>query len=112
LQPENHPAEAPNPAYPSAKRKPRESLEVVNHPVCVKNCRISGKILLMKEKVTHDRQEETPEAKARWFQSLTVEERGDLLNLYTDLILEVNPRLMEQKSAQPVAGRIRLVSKT
>ena len=29
--------------------------------------------------ISHDRQEETPEAKARWFQSLSMSERMDLL---------------------------------
>jgi hypothetical protein len=61
--------------------------------------------------ITHDRQAETIEAKARWFQSLSIEERAELLNSYTDLILEVNPQIAEQKRAQPVEGRIRIVSK-
>jgi len=61
--------------------------------------------------VTHNRQAETIEAKTRWFQSLSLEERAELLNAFTDLILEVNPKIAEQKSAQPIAGRIRVVSK-
>ena len=65
----------------------------------------------MKNPITHTRQEETPEAKARWFQSLTIEERVELLNSYTDLILENNPKIVDQKSAQPVKGRIRIISK-
>jgi hypothetical protein len=65
----------------------------------------------MNKKITHNRQEETLEAKARWFQSLPIEDRADLLNAYTDLILEVNPKIMERKRAQPVKGRIRVVSK-
>ena len=32
-------------------------------------------------KISHDRGEETPEAKARWFQSLPLEERMRLLAL-------------------------------
>jgi len=65
----------------------------------------------MYKAISHDRQEETPQAKARWFQSLTVKERADLLCQYTDMILEVNPKIVERKNAQPVAGRIRIVSK-
>jgi len=61
--------------------------------------------------ISHDRREETPEAKARWFQSLSIEERQDLLCYYTDLILEINPRVAEKKNAQPVAGRIRVLRK-
>jgi hypothetical protein len=59
--------------------------------------------------VTHDRGEETMEAKAKWFQSLTLAERMDMLCAFTDLALSVNPTLQEQKHAQPVAGRIQVL---
>jgi hypothetical protein len=59
--------------------------------------------------VFHDRVFETPEAKARWFQSLSLEERMEYFCAITDLILENNPRLAERKHAEPVAGRIRVV---
>ena len=62
--------------------------------------------------VTHLREAETPEAKARWFQSLSVKERAELLNAFVEMILEINPKIAEQKRAKPVAGRIRIVSKT
>ena len=64
----------------------------------------------MHEAISHDRQEETPEAKARWFQSLPLAERMELLCLFTDLILTINPKIVEQKDAQPVAGRVLIVS--
>lgn len=60
--------------------------------------------------ISHDRREESPEAKARWFQSLSMSERMDLLCELTDLALSVNPALQERSHAQPVAGRIRVVS--
>jgi len=60
--------------------------------------------------VGHDRQEETIEAKVRWFQGLSFAERMDLLCWFTDLILTANPRIMEQKNAQPIAGRIRVLT--
>lgn len=60
--------------------------------------------------VSHDRQEETIEAKARWFQSLSLAERMDVLCFFTDLILANNPQVVEKKDAQPVAGRIRVVT--
>ena len=60
--------------------------------------------------VGHDWQEETIEAKARWFQSLSLTERMDLLCWFTDLILSANPRIVEQKDAQPVTGRIRVLT--
>jgi hypothetical protein len=65
----------------------------------------------MKKQVTHDRQEEAIEAKARWFQSLSIKERAELLNSYTDMILEINPKIVEQKGAQSAKGRICIVSK-
>jgi hypothetical protein len=64
----------------------------------------------MKGSVTHSRDEETPEAKARWFQSLSMSERMDLLCEFTDLALSVNPALQERKLAQPVPGRIQVIS--
>jgi hypothetical protein len=60
--------------------------------------------------VTHDRGEETMEAKARWFQSLTLADRMETLCAFTDLALSVNPTLQEHKHAQPVAGRIQVLS--
>jgi hypothetical protein len=62
--------------------------------------------------ISHDRAEETPEAKARWFQSLSLEERAEIFCSITDLILDINPRIVEQKRAQPVEGRIRVLTET
>lgn len=42
------------------------------------------------------------EAKARWFQSLTLVERMEILCAFTDLALEINPRLADMKDAQPI----------
>jgi hypothetical protein len=64
----------------------------------------------MIRKVSHDRKEETPEAKAQWFQSLTMAERMDLLCEFTDLALSVNPRLVERKNAQQTGQRIQFLS--
>ena len=50
------------------------------------------------------------EAKVRWFQSLTLADRMDMLCAFTDLALSVNPTLQERKHAQPVAGRIQVLS--
>ena len=50
------------------------------------------------------------EAKARWFQSLSMEERMDALCAFTDLALTLNPRLPDLKDAQQTQGRIRLLS--
>ncbi len=60
--------------------------------------------------VSHRREEEEPEAKARWFQSLSITERMELLCSFTDLILAVNPNIADQKDAQQTTERIRIVS--
>lgn len=60
--------------------------------------------------VSHDYQEETMEAKARWFQALTLAERMELLCLFTDLILTANPDIVEQKDAEPLTGSVRVLT--
>ena len=67
---------------------------------------------VMNKSISHDRSEESIEAKALWFQSLSLDERMQLLCSYTDMILAINPKIVEQKDAQPVAGRVRVLSKT
>ena len=59
--------------------------------------------------VHHGWDYETPEAKARWFQSLPLQERMDVFCELTELILSVNPRLMELKNAQPLPKGVRLL---
>ncbi len=56
--------------------------------------------------VSHDRHDESLEAKARWFQSLSIEERMELLCEFTDLMLALNPDIARRKDAQPVEGRV------
>jgi hypothetical protein len=59
--------------------------------------------------VSHDRSDESPEAKAAWFQSLTVEERMELFCELTELALAAHPELGNQKHAQPVSGRVQVL---
>jgi len=66
----------------------------------------------MKTLFSHDRREETPEAKARWFKSISLEERMEMLCAFTDLILTVNPRIVETRDAQQTKRRVRVLSKT
>jgi hypothetical protein len=63
----------------------------------------------MDGEISHNRNEETPEAKARWFQSLPMNERMDLLCEFTDMILQLNPRILETKDAEPIKGRIQVI---
>ena len=59
--------------------------------------------------ISHDFEEESMEAKARWFQSLTMEERMEVLDSWTELVLQNNPRLIGIKDAIPIEGRIRVL---
>ncbi len=60
----------------------------------------------MNSTVTHDRAEETIEAKALWFRSLTLAERMDMLCAFTGLLLMTNPGIVDQRNAEPVEGRV------
>ena len=62
-------------------------------------------------KISHDRSEETPEAKARWFRSLSVEERMRIFCEYYDLAMAMNPHIAEKKHATPPQGRICILRK-
>jgi hypothetical protein len=64
----------------------------------------------MKIEISHTRDEETIEAKATWYQSLTLTERMDIFCEFTDLALELNPRLADAKDAQQTQGRVRVLS--
>lgn len=50
--------------------------------------------------ISHNRSDESIEAKARWFQALSLQDRMDMLCFFTDLILDNNPNIMEKKHAQ------------
>lgn len=66
----------------------------------------------MPASISHDWDEETPEAKARWFQSLTLAQRMELLCAYTDLALAANPNLPDLKDAQQTERGIPILSAT
>ena len=63
------------------------------------------------KRVSHDRNDESPEAKALWFQSLTLEERVDLLCEFTNLILSLYPKIAESKDVTSTSGRVCILSK-
>jgi hypothetical protein len=62
--------------------------------------------------VTHDKAEETIEAKTLWFRSLTLSERMDILCAFTELLLAANPGIVEQRNAEPIEGRVRVLTAT
>jgi len=59
--------------------------------------------------ISHDRSDESHEAKAAWFQSLTVEERMELFCELTELALTARPELLHAKPAVQVAGRVQVL---
>ncbi len=61
--------------------------------------------------ISHDRKEESIEAKARWFQSLSFEERMEALCYLTDIALEINPDLPYLKDDKQTSGRIQVLRK-
>jgi hypothetical protein len=61
--------------------------------------------------ISHDIREESLAAKARWFQSLPLEERMDVFVAFTNLILENNPDVVKKKYVRPASECIRVISK-
>ena len=64
----------------------------------------------MQPHVSHDRADESLDAKARWFQSLPLAERMELLCEFTNLILTHHPKAAEIGRAQASPGRILVLS--
>jgi len=64
----------------------------------------------MNIQISHDRSDETIEAKVKWFRSLSLSERMDMLCTFTDIALELNPQLLDKKYAQQTKGRIQILS--
>ncbi len=65
--------------------------------------------------ISHDRSDESPEAKARWFQSLTLAERMDVFCEMTDMALSLRPDLADRDlpdDAECVRRRINIVRLT
>ena len=62
--------------------------------------------------ISHDIREETIEAKVRWFRSLSLSQRMEMLCNFTDLALDLNPDLPGKKDAQPTKGRVQILSAT
>ena len=60
--------------------------------------------------VSHSWDDESLEAKARWFRSLSVEERMAYLVELTELALRNNPRTAESKDAPAASGRVRVLA--
>ncbi|MCP4136213.1 MAG: hypothetical protein GY754_34905 [bacterium] len=64
----------------------------------------------MEKSISHDREEETIEAKTRWFKSLSIYDRMEILCSITDMALTLNPKLADKKDAKQTNKRIRILS--
>jgi hypothetical protein len=67
---------------------------------------------MLEKQVHHGYEWETPEAKARWFQSLSEEERMDLMCEFYDLIVENQPDIARRKRASQAQGRVQVLRRT
>ena len=63
--------------------------------------------------ISHDWNEDSLTEQARWFSSLSLEERMQLFDEFTEFLLSVNPSLLDNKisNAAPTEAHIRIVAK-
>lgn len=66
----------------------------------------------MNESVSHSFADESIDAKAKWFKSLSIEERMDVFVAFTNLILENNPDIVNQKDIKRALGNVRILAAT
>ena len=64
----------------------------------------------MKPFTSHSRDEESLEAKARWSQSLSVEERMEIFYEWCEMALAVDPDLLKRKKRWPHAKSVLVLS--
>lgn len=65
----------------------------------------------MKKEVSHTFEDEAIESKTRWFKSLSIPQRMDMLCLFTDMILENNPKIIEKRDVKSLTGRVQVLEK-
>ena len=65
----------------------------------------------MRESISHNVADESIDAKAKWFRTLSIEERMNTFVAFTNLILENNPEIAKKKHVRPASDRIRVLSK-
>ncbi len=65
----------------------------------------------MDKEISHIREEETIEAKTRWFRSLSLSERMEMLCTFTDLALSINPGIVEKRDAKQAKKSVQVLTK-
>lgn len=66
----------------------------------------------MNDFVSHSFADESIDAKAKWFGTLSIEERMDVLVAFTNLILENNPSIVNRKGVRPALKDVRILAAT
>lgn len=66
----------------------------------------------MMPSISHSFESETPESKARWFQSLTMDDRARIFCEYYNLAKSLNPNLAEKKNARSAQTGVLILRKT
>jgi hypothetical protein len=66
----------------------------------------------MKESVSHSFADESIDAKAKWFRTLSIEERMAVFVAFTNLILENNPSIVNRKGVRPALKDVRIFAAT
>ena len=61
--------------------------------------------------ISHSWDEETMEAKAHWFQSLTMEQRFEVFCEFMTLIEELNPSVFREKNVTKPAGGLQVLTR-
>ena len=70
---------------------------------------LEAQIPAMNLSISHNRADESMRAKAEWFQSLSVEERMDVFVEMMDVVIGLNPSILDSKDAKPIPGRVRVL---
>jgi hypothetical protein len=59
----------------------------------------------MSESISHNVADESIDAKAKWFRTLSIKERMNTFVTFTNLILENNPEIAKKKHVRPASDR-------
>lgn len=59
--------------------------------------------------ISNSRADESFEAKVAWFRSLSYQERMEVFVDMMDMLIELNPSILDAKDAQPIPGRVRVL---
>lgn len=65
----------------------------------------------MEPKVSHLWSDESLEAKARWFGTLSDSERIEVFCEFIELLLELNPNLAEASHAEPTGRSVQIIER-